>query len=137
MPDEKRIPPEILKDVNPSELGQLSPGYTPYNPELQSWNREKALGRGGSSYQTQKSSSTPEFTALESDDLIKAARESAEHLEQSPDITKLPGNEFIENKLDNLANDKDNSSNIHEDDKNRVHNRNRTRDQKEETDHER
>lgn len=82
MPDDEKRPSDVFADVNPSELGQLSPGYTPYNPNLQSWNRGRALGRGGDSYRTQQSSTQPEFTALESEDLSAAAREIAVHLRQ-------------------------------------------------------
>ena len=83
MPDEEHKKPEILQDVDPSNLGQLSPGYTPYNAELQSWNRGRSLGGGGGSYQTGRSSSLPEFTALESEDLSAAAKEAAVHLNQN------------------------------------------------------
>ena len=83
MPDEEHKKPEILQDVDPSNLGQLSPGYTPYNAELQSWNRGRSLGGGGGSYQTGRSSSLPEFTALESEDLSAAAKEYAGYLNQN------------------------------------------------------
>mgnify|MGYP007095240495 CR=1 FL=1 len=82
MPDDEKRPSDVFTDVNPSELGRLSPGYTPYNPDLQSWNRGRALGRGGDSYRTQQSSTQPEFTALECEDLSAAARETAVHLQE-------------------------------------------------------
>lgn len=82
MSGKEREEQNLLQDVDPSKLGQLSPGYTPYNPELQSWNRGRSLSRGGDNYQAGRASGQPEFTALESEDLSAVAKEYAVHLDQ-------------------------------------------------------
>ena len=142
MPDDERNPLEILQDVNHSELGQISPGYSPYNPDLQSWNRGRALGRSGDSYQTQTTIGQPEFTARESGDLSVAAREAAVNLGDYPDITK----EYEEAKQRNMdftatkasalktqTNNK-NTPNLHENDNNLEHDKANIKEQGKEND---
>lgn len=82
MADEEQKQP-VLEEVNPSELGQLSPGYTPYVAKPQNSNRGKELSRGGESRQLGKATGQPQFTELESQDLSAAAQETAVHLHQA------------------------------------------------------
>jgi len=78
MADDARKP--ILEDVDPSELGQLRPDYTPYVAQQQSQGREKGRSLGGEYRDVGRSTNLPEFTLGEWDDGLAAGRQRAEEL---------------------------------------------------------
>ena len=82
MADEERKEP--LKEVDSSELGQLSPSHTPNNPKLQG--HEMALGRGGDAKYGRigQSLSQPMFTLEKSEDLNAAAQARSTDLRGAP-----------------------------------------------------
>ena len=95
MSDEEQ--PKFLEDVDPSKLGQLSPGYTPYNPELQSWNRGRVIGGDGKNYQRDQASGQPVVTDHQYEDLHEAAKEATVHLTQA-ELDSIEQEKFSERK---------------------------------------
>lgn len=85
MADEERRKPNLIQDVNPSELGQLRPAFTPTNQEQQGWSREQAIGVGEGRNQDNRQSAPPELTFADTgtEDLSASARESAIQLSQN------------------------------------------------------
>ena len=88
MANEERGQQQVFQDVNPSELGQLTPSYTPYNSESQNQNRGRGggLGREGENRQLGKATGQPRFSEMPSEDGLKAAKEAAKNLSQHQDF---------------------------------------------------
>lgn len=128
MSDERQR--DILQDVDPSQLGQLSPGYTPATPGLQSQSRGRELSRGGESRQLGKATGQPQQTEMGSEGLLKAGQEAAKNLNEYSRTSEKE----LQQKSDSYAADRvttevkatgkhESTSNVHESDKDLAHNK--------------
>lgn len=137
---------QVFQDVDPTNLGQLSPGYTPYL-ELQNQNRGRGRGlsSGGTDHQLGKATGQPQQTEMGSEKLLEAGQAAAKNLKQYPDITASRDEaaqtekNFVAshvNTLQDKANQKT-TSKLHESDKNLVQDKKQEKDQDKEHEHER